>query len=255
MTQNQIAYQQLLEQQRANKEREKETTRSNQATEGLRYQELQEKARNNLVVEAETERNHRAVEAETNRNHLVQEQEQQRSNLARELENNRANVANEQLKAQAQAEQERSNRANESLKSQAQEEQARANRANEALAQQRNDETERQNRAQVDLEFQKLEETQRSNVARESETQRHDEAQEGVSRVNAAVSNQSVRLDAAKTLLNAPFKAYEAASQAANAAGSVLRGASGLISSFSRLTGGKLNGQEQIKPADVTAPY
>lgn len=75
MTANQIAYQRVLEEIRANKAREDETRRANLALEALRRQELEEAQRHNLVAEQETNR----------------------SNLARELENNRHNAATEKL--------------------------------------------------------------------------------------------------------------------------------------------------------------
>lgn len=68
----------------------------------IKYQQLQEDKRSNLVNEAETERSHRANEAETNR-----------SNVARETETHRSNVANEQLTAARDAETKRSNLARE----------------------------------------------------------------------------------------------------------------------------------------------
>lgn len=75
MTANQIAYQRVLEEIRANRAREAEANRANLASEALRRQELEEAQRHNLVAEQETNR----------------------SNFARELENNRHNTATEQL--------------------------------------------------------------------------------------------------------------------------------------------------------------
>lgn len=111
MTRNQIAYQQNLE-----------TQRSNLANESLRYKELQETGRHNVVTEAESERSNRARENETNRHNVQSEMlgmtqaleaqrhniasegislsqvaETRRSNQAREYETYRSNVANEQL--------------------------------------------------------------------------------------------------------------------------------------------------------------
>lgn len=81
MTQNQIAYQAHLENQRANKARETETHRSN------------------IANEEETKRSNIAREAETNRSNVAREIETNRSNLAKETETNRSNLANEMLKA------------------------------------------------------------------------------------------------------------------------------------------------------------
>lgn len=81
MTQNQIAYQAHLENQRANKARETETHRSN------------------IANETETKRSNLAKEAETNRSNVAKEIETNRSNVARETETNRSNLANEMLKA------------------------------------------------------------------------------------------------------------------------------------------------------------
>lgn len=71
MTQNQIAYQSLLEQKRSNLAREIETNRSN------------------LANEVETHRANFAKEVETNR-----------SNVARETETHRSNLENERLRRQ-----------------------------------------------------------------------------------------------------------------------------------------------------------
>lgn len=81
MTQNQIAYQAHLENQRANKARETETHRSN------------------IANERETNRSNLAKEAETNRSNIARETETNRSNVAKETETNRSNLANEMLKA------------------------------------------------------------------------------------------------------------------------------------------------------------
>ena len=81
MTQNQIAYQAHLENQRANKAREAETHRSN------------------IANETETRRSNLARETETYRSNVARETETNRSNLAKETETNRSNLANEMLKA------------------------------------------------------------------------------------------------------------------------------------------------------------
>lgn len=97
MTQNQINYQKLLEDQRSNLANE-ELTRNRDA----------ETARSNVARETETHRSNLARELETNRSNLANEAETNRSNLARELETNRHNLATESETA-------RSNRANEAI--------------------------------------------------------------------------------------------------------------------------------------------
>lgn len=119
MTANQIAYQRMREEGRANLAREAETKRANLSQEGLRSQELAELGRHNLAVESETARSNLAREAETNR-----------SNLAKEFENTRSHMASESIQSQSVANQRelgfanlteasRSNLANESIKHQA----------------------------------------------------------------------------------------------------------------------------------------
>lgn len=88
MTANQIAYQRMREENRANLAREAETNRANLAGERLRSAELAENSRHNLVSESETQRGNIARETETNR-----------SNLAKELEAARHNYASEQINA------------------------------------------------------------------------------------------------------------------------------------------------------------
>lgn len=97
MTQNQINYQKLLEEQR-----------SNLANEDLTRRRDSETARSNLARETETRRSNLANETETRRSNLAREVETNRSNLAKELEINRHNVATETETA-------RSNRANEKI--------------------------------------------------------------------------------------------------------------------------------------------
>lgn len=106
MTANQIAYQRVREEGRANLARETEQKRTNMANEELKRSELSETSRHNLVSEGETERANRARETETNR-----------SNLAKELETYRHNSATESLQGSQLLETKRSNLANESLKS------------------------------------------------------------------------------------------------------------------------------------------
>lgn len=92
MTANQIAYQELLEGQRANKAREVEVNRNNLVLEGIRQQEVDETKRANL-----------AREIETNRSNLARELETARNNQAVLAETIRSNQANEQLQAQRNA--------------------------------------------------------------------------------------------------------------------------------------------------------
>lgn len=106
MTANQIAYQKLVEEGRANRARELETNRSNRANEGLKSREL-----------SELERHQATVEGETNRANVAKETENERANRAREGETLRSNQMHEYLQRRAQSETERANLANESLKS------------------------------------------------------------------------------------------------------------------------------------------
>lgn len=74
MTQNEINYQRLIEDQRHNVASETETNRANLAGEGLRRDELIETNRSNVVRETETARANRAKEEEDRRSHLASEQ-------------------------------------------------------------------------------------------------------------------------------------------------------------------------------------
>nr|AVX53789.1 putative ORF1 [Marmot picobirnavirus] len=87
MTQNQIAYWNLVETRRSNQAKERENTRSNTAKERENY-------RSNLAREQETATHNRIVEANDIRNL----QENKRSNQARERETNRTNLANEDIR-------------------------------------------------------------------------------------------------------------------------------------------------------------
>lgn len=104
MTQNQIAYQNLLETTRSNKAREYETNRANVTKE-------QETNRSNLANEKiQTDRN-----VETNRANVARETEEHRKNTTQEAETKRANLSNENVKYQQLLETHRSNLANESI--------------------------------------------------------------------------------------------------------------------------------------------
>lgn len=101
MTQNQILYQQHLEQKRANQRNEQlteardiETARANKVKEV-------ETERSNRAKEAENYRSHSATEAEAYRSNTAREQELKRSNLAKEMENYRSNRAGESLQHEA----------------------------------------------------------------------------------------------------------------------------------------------------------
>lgn len=100
MTQNQIAYQKLMEDKRSHLASETETNRANLARET-------ETNRANLAAEAENLRSHTRNEQiaqgqldEQIRHQQTVEKETNRSNLARELETRRANMAQEGLKAE-----------------------------------------------------------------------------------------------------------------------------------------------------------
>lgn len=100
MTANQIAYQKMREEGRANLAREIETKRANMSQEAIKRSELSENSRHNLAVEGETARANQAREAETNRSNLAKELETNRANLAREAETHRSNVESESIARQ-----------------------------------------------------------------------------------------------------------------------------------------------------------
>lgn len=76
MTRNQIAWQQAMEEQRANKAREVETKRHNKETEELGWAQLDEQIRYNTQWLGETVRHNKVMEAETNRHNLATEANQ-----------------------------------------------------------------------------------------------------------------------------------------------------------------------------------
>lgn len=95
MTQNQIAYQNMLETIKHNRVSESELGRHNLATEG-------ETSRHNVVTEGqeaqsltELNRHNKAVEHETKRSNVAALRETKRANKAREKENRRSNKASE----------------------------------------------------------------------------------------------------------------------------------------------------------------
>lgn len=76
MTRNQIAWQQAMEEQRANKAREVETNRHNLETEKLGWAQLEEQIRYNTQWLGETVRHNKVVEQETHRHNLATEANQ-----------------------------------------------------------------------------------------------------------------------------------------------------------------------------------
>lgn len=157
MTANQIAYQRMLEEGRANRAREEETHRANTSTEALRNAELHESVRSNVARETEEHRSNVAREIETNR-----------SNLAKEFENSRHNRSTESLSFATLAESSRANRASESIRQYANDiqyahnvatetEQRRANVANEVTSRwkTRYEANQAANRLQSELETRK----------------------------------------------------------------------------------------------------
>lgn len=223
MTRNQIEYLKLQEQKRSNSAQEAETKRANLAREG-------ETARSNLVRESqnqialdETSRHNQAAEG------LGQAQldEAKRSNLVREQETMRSNLERERLQGDLNAETRRANRERERQGEIQLAEQRRANLANEALRSEANSETQRANRAMEEYRAQSLAaqidfnqrtadwrdssliETSRSNQAREQisrdtleETRRHNlawAAAEAAKQVtNAGYLAEQVRADIAR---------------------------------------------------------
>lgn len=135
MTNNQIAYWQLLETQRANRTREQETNRSNVAQEGLRRQEIAETGRHNYATEqlslqdlTEKARSNRANESIKAQSNAIES--------GKLSETHRTNVANESLKAQANFIANRNataNLQNAATNSRGQQETARNNRVNNLL--------------------------------------------------------------------------------------------------------------------------
>lgn len=118
MTNNQIAYMNALETQRANLAKEglgsatlEETKRSNISNESIKGGTLGESIRHNMTTESvavgqlgvsqrmadETARSNKAKEYETSRSNIAKEQENVRSNTAREQETTRSNLASEFL--------------------------------------------------------------------------------------------------------------------------------------------------------------
>lgn len=147
MTENQIKYQQHVEQKRANLANEAEMNRSHLANEALGEKNYQETKRANIARESETNR----------------------SNLAREIETHRANVATETERA-------RSNRANEAI-----------GWGNVAVGYANVAEAQRSHLANEMLQGQQLQETNRANVAKETETSAHNRRQEAIAIVNPAL--------------------------------------------------------------------
>lgn len=106
-THNQIAYAEYKERLRHNVETERETARSNRATERLRYMELSETQRHNLASEHLAERDlEEKIRANMAREQLgwAELSEKQRHNIVmeevdkvRNIEMNRHNLASEQL--------------------------------------------------------------------------------------------------------------------------------------------------------------
>lgn len=97
MTRNQIDYQKMVEEKRANQARERETNRANLAKEAEDLRSHQASERLTQDQNVETNRANLAREAETNRSNLAKELETNRSNLAKEGETHRSNVANENI--------------------------------------------------------------------------------------------------------------------------------------------------------------
>lgn len=123
MTQNQIRYQELQENKRHNLISEHETGRHNAVTEQLQHRELDETVRTHQVNEGiamfnanETKRSNVARELETSRSNLARERETNRSNLAKEAETNRANLATEQIRRDELTEKNRHNVADETIR-------------------------------------------------------------------------------------------------------------------------------------------
>lgn len=79
MTRNQIAWQQAMEEQRANRAREEETKRHNEQTEQLGRDQLNEQIRYNTQWLGETTRHNKVMEQETKRHNLAFEANQRYS--------------------------------------------------------------------------------------------------------------------------------------------------------------------------------
>lgn len=127
MTQNAIAYLNLVELNRSNLAQERETNRANVARE-------EETNRANIAKETETNRSNLANEAETKRHNIISEVNTANYNtilnnhyVRQDIEQNRANMAQERVSQLAQLETQRSNLAREA-------EQSRANTINYMIA-------------------------------------------------------------------------------------------------------------------------
>lgn len=205
MTSNQIKYNELLEQRRANLRNEelthwyntnkvrqgdeanRETERYHRETISLDSAKHAEQARHNLATERETQRYNTISLNETHRSNVARENETKRANLAKESENYRSNVAREQ-------ETHRSNIMNEALKhegnvislqgNQAALMQARAALQNADTRILEQQETQRANKVKEDQRY--IDYSHQASVLRE--TNRHNREQEAIDREKATAS-------------------------------------------------------------------
>lgn len=194
MTKNQIEYNKLREQRRANLQQEELTRIRDTASIELGRSQLGEQTRHNLAGE----QLQTASLDETRRSNLAKEGETIRSNLAREEENRRHNVASEELTSTQLAEVARHNRASEGLQSRT-----------ISLGYAQLGETTRHNQQLEALTASQQTEIQRHNVAQEAlqrtqigETRRHQIAQDILSALRTASENryrsQSIGLESRK---------------------------------------------------------
>lgn len=179
MTQNQLRYRELIQNQKQFNRSQTEVERHNTATEA-------ETMANNMRLYAENVRSHlaneeltrsanseiaranKAREYETNRSNIAKESETRRSNLAREAENYRSNLARE-------TETNRSNLAQEAWRNASLQEQVRSNKAHEAYQYANLEETKHANKMSAILQYQRnvtaentlLEQTRHNQVGEE----------------------------------------------------------------------------------------
>lgn len=173
MTQNQIAYWNLKETERANRAREKENYRANVANEKIR-------SRSNDITYQLGDRN--ATETV-------------RANLAKELENNRTNMSNEDIR--------RANNAIQLLENMVHQYDAETKRGQLAYSYANLAEIARSNRANEGLRGSELLEANRANLAREQENYRSNLAKENATRfANAASAGTNITSNTLADLRN-----------------------------------------------------
>lgn len=210
-TNRELGFRAAEETERANRERElfnreslSETTRHNLASESQAALSLHESTRHNTELEtlnaaqnylrslelAENQRSNVSREAETNRHNIASEIEARRAAISRETETHRANVASENL-----------------------------GYANVGVRQSELSSLNEFRRSDLTLSGDKLDEVIRNNMARESETERHNKAQESIS---AATTSETERANRAREKLGWFNAGVDAAGEAIRGFGTII---------------------------------